>query len=232
MARVRSLLVLVMALALGAVLVATAQAEAPRGSRRGAGARAGRGSLLGLLRLEQVQKDLKLTGEQMTKVTKLSEELGAEMRKEFSSLREIDDREKRRAKMTGLTKEFDSKARGQLCDVLNKEQMTRLDQIRMQARPVVQNLADKDVAGQLKLTQEQKKELAKIGKDMRTKQSELYGTMRGASREQRTEASQKLRKIRSDADKEALELLTADQKQAFEKMQGKKIELQRRRGRR
>jgi len=232
MARVRSSLVLGMALVLGAVCVNTAEAEAPRGPRRGAGARIGRSSPLGLVRLKQVQKDLKLTEEQVAKVTELGEEFGAEMQKEFSSLREIDDRAKRRAKMSELTKQLDCKAREKLCDVLNKEQMARLDQIRLQARPVVQNLTDKDVAGQLKLTQEQRKKIAKIGKGMRAKQSELYGTMRGASREQRAETTKKLRQIRADANKQALELLTTEQKQAFEKMQGKKIELQMRRRRR
>ena len=55
--------------------------------------------------------------------------------------------------------------------------------------------------------------------------------MRDASDEQRSEAYQQLRKIRTDADAEALALLTADQQAAFEEMKGEKIELQSQRGR-
>jgi len=56
--------------------------------------------------------------------------------------------------------------------------------------------------------------------------------MRNASQEQRAEASGKLRKVRSDADKEALAVLTAEQSKAFQKMQGEKIDLEMQRGRR
>jgi len=233
MVRVRSLLVLMMALVLGVAFVSVAEAQARRGSGRGAGrGGAGRGSLLGLLGMGQVQKELKLSEEQVAKATKLSEEVRAEMREQFSSLREIEDRQKRRAKMTELAEQFDCKAREKLPGVLNKEQMTRLNQIHMQTRPAVQSLGDKGVADQLKLTEEQKKKLAQINKHMQAKQSELYSGMRGASREQRTEMFEKFRKIRGEADKQALGVLTAKQKEAFEKMKGKKIELQRGRGRR
>ena len=62
--------------------------------------------------------------------------------------------------------------------------------------------------------------------------SDLRGGMREATEEQRTEIYEKLRKIRSDADEKVLGMLTAEQKEAFEKMKGEKIELPTRRGRR
>jgi len=67
---------------------------------------------------------------------------------------------------------------------------------------------------------------------MEAKQSELRGGMRDATEEQRTEIFQKLRKIRSDVNEKALGVLTAEQKEAFEKMKGERIELPTRRGRR
>lgn len=215
---------------LGAASVAAAEGQAPRGGRRGPGMRGPRGRLMGLLAREQVQKELKLSEEQVAKVKKLGKELSAEMRKESSGLRNIEDREKRQHKRSELAAQFDCKTREKLGDVLNKEQLTRLDQIRLQTRPVADALADKDVASQLKLTEEQKRKLAEVKNDMQTKLYAMIASMRGASREQRGELPEKVRKLRSDADKQALELLTAEQKQAFTKMQGKKFELQTGRG--
>jgi Spy/CpxP family protein refolding chaperone len=232
MIRVRSALVPVMALVLAAAFVAAAQGQATEGARRGSGRGLSRGSLLGLIRLEQVQKELKLSEEQATKVNKVTEELTAQMREQYTALREIEDREKRRAKMTELADQFDGKVREQLRDVLAGEQMTRLYQIRTQVRAVVESLGNTYVAGKLKLTDQQKEKVARINKDMQAKRSELFGAMRDATQEQRAAATEKLRKIRSDADKEALAVLTAEQSKAFQQMQGEKIELEIQRGRR
>lgn len=201
MVRVRSMLVLLMALVLGFAFVAAAQAA--EGARRGPGRDGGRGSLLGLLRIEQVQKELKLSEENIAKVTQLGEKLRAEMREQYSALREIEDREQRRAKMAELRDQSDRKVREGLRDVLAREQMMRLYQIRMQVSAVVDSLANRYVAGRLELTDEQKEKLAQITKDVQAKRTELFAAMRDASQEQRTEAMQKLRKIRSDADEKA-----------------------------
>jgi len=56
--------------------------------------------------------------------------------------------------------------------------------------------------------------------------------MRDASEEQRRETHTKYRKIHTDADEKALGLLNAEQKGAFEKMKGEKVELPSRGGRR
>ncbi|MFH1921935.1 MAG: hypothetical protein ABIP48_18875 [Planctomycetota bacterium] len=226
MNRIRSWLVLATALVLGAVLVAAAQARAAEGAQRGFGRGSSRGSLLGLLRLEQVQKEMKLSEEQTAKVRKVVETLGAQMRDQYTALREIEDRDQRRAKTSEMRDEFDGKVREQLRDVLEREQMMRLYQIRMQVRAVVDSLASRYVAGRLELTEEQKEKLAEINKDLQTRQSELYGTMRDATDEQRSEAFQKLREIRNDAGEKALGVLTAEQKESFEKMKGEKVELQ------
>ena len=225
MNRVRSSLVLVMVLVLGFACAAQAQERrGPTGSGRGFS----RGSLLGLLRLEQVQKEMKLSEEQTAKV-KIVEKLGTEMREQYTALREIEDRQQRMEKTTALSDEFDGKVREQLRDVVPREQMMRLYQIRMQVRPVVDSLANRYVAGRLELTDQQKEKVAEIAKESQAKQSELYATMRDATDEQRSEVYQKLRQVRSDADEKALGVLTAEQKAAFEEMKGEKIELEMRR---
>lgn len=230
MNRVRSLLVLMMAMVLG--FACAAQAQEREGARRGSGRGFSRGSLLSLLRLEQIQKEMKLSEDQTVKVKEVVEKLGTEMREQYAALREIVDRQQRMEKTSALSDEFDGKVREQLRDVVPREQMMRLYQIRMQVRPVVDSLANRYVAGRLELTNQQKEKLAEIAKASQAKQSELYATMRDATDEQRSEAYQKLRQVRGNADEKALGVLTAEQKAAFEEMKGEKIELEMRRGRR
>jgi Spy/CpxP family protein refolding chaperone len=225
------LIVLAIALVLGVAYIAETQAQERERSGRGFGRGSSRSSLLGLLSLEQVQKEMKLSEEQMTTVQGIVEKLGAGMREQYTALREIEDRDQQRAKITELRDQSDQKVREQLGDVVEREQVMRLYQIRMQVRAVVDSLANTFVSRRLELTDDQKNKLEEINKAVGAKQSEVYATIRDASDEQRSEAFQKLRKIRSDADGEALALLTAEQKAAFEEMKGKKIELQTQRGR-
>jgi len=206
--RVRTVIVLVLV----GMLVASAQAqEAQRPRRRSRGGGRSRSSLLGLLRIEQVQKELKLKDEQIAKVKKIGEQFSAEMRKQYTELRKIEDQAKRRAKYTELAAQFDRKSREQLGKVLAREQMIRLYQIRLQTRAVLDSLVNsKFVVEKLKLTDEQKKKLAELAKTARAKRSELFGSMRDAS-----------------TDKEALAVLTEAQRKGFNDMKGKKIELRR-----
>ena len=160
------------------------------------------------------------------------EKIGTEIRGQFAALREIDDREKQQAKRTELSDQADQNVREQLGDVLARDQFTRLYQIRMQYRAVVDSLSNRYVGGRLEITEEQKTKLAQIGKDVQAKRTELFSALANASQEQRREAFGKLREIQTAADEEALGVLTAEQKDAFEKMKGEKFELQSRRGRR
>ena len=127
--------------------------------------------------------------------------------------------------------QYDQKAREGLRDVLTREQMKRLYQIRMQVGAVVDSLENRYVARRLELTDEQKEKLAKINKDMQARRSELFSGMRDSSGEQRRKASEKYRKLRTETDEQALGVLTAEQRKAFEDMKGKKIELPSRGGR-
>ncbi len=218
MIRVRSLLVVVLAFALGATFVDKAQAQAF-------------GGLIDLLRIEQVQKELKLSDEALAKVEKLREKIQGEIREQYSAARESEDREKPSAKYADLLDQYDQKAREGLSDVLTREQMKRLYQIHMQVQAVVYSLENRYVARRLELTDEQKEKLATINKDVKAKRTELMSGMPDASQEQRMEAFEKYRKLLGKTDEQALEVLTAEQRKAFEKMKGKKIELPSRGGR-
>ena len=218
MIRMRNVLVSVTVLMMGAAFVIAAEPAARR-SRRGS-----RGSLLGLLSIEQVQKELKVKEADVAKIKTISEKLRAEMRKQYTELRKIKDEAERRAKFAELRTQYDGKARKQLHDVLSREQMSRLYQIRAQTRAVADTLASKYVADKLKLTDKQKTEIAKISADSRTKRYAIYRTMRDADEKKRTEAREKIRELSAEADKQALALLTDEQSKLFEKMKGKKFE--------
>ena len=185
MIRARSLLKVTMALVLAAVLVAAAQAQ-QRG--RGPGMM-GRSSLVGLLGMGQVREELKLTEEQTTKVRAVAEKLMEGAREQYSALRDMEDRAKRSAKMSELSDELDGKLREQLRDVLQREQMRRLYQIRMQVRAVADSLANERIANRLELTEEQKKNVADVNKEMQAKQTELFSAMRSPDASLRREAA-------------------------------------------
>jgi hypothetical protein len=179
--------------------------------------------------MEQVQKELKLTEEQIGKVDQVSEKLRAEMREQYAGLRDIEDMQERRAKMTELSDQFDRKARGELREVLSREQIMRLYQIRLQIRGTVDALNNRWIAGRLELTDEQKEKAAALDKATQDKVTEAYAPLRDLSREERrekmTELREKITKLREEAEKKALGLLTAQQKEALEKMKGDKLEL-------
>jgi Spy/CpxP family protein refolding chaperone len=234
MSRVRCFLILAMVLVLGASLLSAAQAQvaataAERGPR-GAGMMGGRTSLVGLLSLGQVQKELKLSEEQVGKVKEVTQKLQEEMQEQSAALKEITDPEARRAKRTELSDQLDRKVREQLREVLSREQMMRLYQIRIQVGGPLSALNNPRIADRLKLTDEQKKKVAEIQKATQQKTTEARRGMQGLSQEERRQRTAQLREITNKADEEALGVLTAEQKEAFEKSKGEKFELQSRRG--
>jgi Spy/CpxP family protein refolding chaperone len=188
-----------------------------------------RGSFVEFLSLEQVQKELKLSEDQIAKVKEIGEKLRTEMREQSAGLRDIQDVQERRTKMTEASNQFDEKARGQFREVLSQEQMMRVYQIRLQVRGAVYALNNGWVADRLKLTDEQKKKAAELEKATESRVSEAYSPLSGLSQEERRERMAELRekisKMRDEAEQKALGLLTAEQKETFEKMKGEKLEL-------
>jgi len=245
MSRFRRLWVLATALFLGVALLAPAQAQRPGGRQKpnqegpGAGrprmrvggmmGRFGGGNLAGLLRLEQVRNDLKLTDDQTAQLKEVNEGLQAEMREQFAGLLEIEDREKRREKMAELVKQRNEKVHDKLTKVLSQEQMIRLYQIRLNIIGVLEGLSNEHVAGKLKLTAQQKEKLDGVRRKVQATRREMFQGMRGASREERREQREKMRdkfrKLQDDANEQALAVLTKDQKAEYEKLKGEKFEL-------
>ncbi len=123
------------------------------------------------------------------------------------------DREARAAKM-----------QNQLEEILLPDQYDRLRQISLQVLNV-NALTVEEIAKELKITEDQKKELeevqASIRENMRDQMRELFqggGGDRDAMRE-------KMTKMREENDKKVLDVLTSEQRSNFEKMKGEKFEM-------
>jgi len=202
--------------------VSAVQAQPAQRSRRGRGIRT---SLIGLVSMEQVQKELGLDADQVAKVKKVTDTLNAEMRKQYTALREIEDRAKRMARYTALRDQYDTKAREQLSPILGREKLIRLYQIRLQVRSPLESLAHTFIIGRLKITEAQQKKLKAIETDVQAQRTKLFSSMRDASQEARRAAYDKYRKMRADTDAKALAVLTDAQRKTLEELKGKKIEL-------
>jgi hypothetical protein len=184
-----------------------------------------------LVTVEQVRKELSLNEEQAAKLKEVSDRLRAEMREQFGRLAAISDRDQRLAKTADWAEEFGEKVRKQLREVLAREQLVRLYQIRLQLRGALEGLTTEFVAGRLKLGDQTNQKLHAIQEEVDGKVQALLRALADLSPEKRggkmREVFAQSRKLRADADEQALKLLTDEQREAFEKMQGKKFDLDR-----
>lgn len=159
-----------------------------------------------LLRQESVQKELKLSNDQLKKVEELSEKMRGKMQDVFAL--EEPERGKR---LQALNQENDKA----LAAILTPEQAKRLKQIVYQQQGTAA-LATQDVAKELGLSDEQRKRIADISAETGRKTRELVQP--GTPPDQATSAKMEaLRKAGSD---QILAVLTDAQKRAWTDLQG------------
>lgn len=166
-----------------------------------------------LSQLDEVAKDIKLTDEQKEKAVELNDTLnqdrGAlwqEAQGDPDSLRE------------GMTK-INSDITAKLNELLDEAQKTRLGQIYAQANGP-SALFDEAVAKELKLTDEQIAKLDQLRTDSRNAFQDV--DWQSLSEE---EAAKQIDEMIATQDKDYAAVLTDDQRAAFEKMQGEKLEI-------
>ena len=185
------------------VLVASvgslAQAQPPRGAHMGRGGM----TLMGLLAQESVQKELKLTEEQVKSV----KELAVKQREGFSGLRDL-PAEERMAKIQERIKEHE-KALG---DVIGAEQLGRLKQISLQVRGA-SAFSDPAVVTALSLSDEQKDKIKAIQEEARKARGEF-------DPEKREESRAKIEAARKAAAEKTLAVLTAEQTTKWKELIG------------
>lgn len=198
------------AIALLVINIAAQQPGQPgRGlGRQGGGIMRGGGNVAGmLLQRADVQKELGLTEDQKTKIRQAQEKRQAAMQE----LRNLPP-EERQQKIQELMRFND------LTDALNDTQKKRLKELEYQWQGAMA-LNQQETAQAVGLTQEQRTKIAGI-------QEQMGQTLREAMRDfqpggDMTEVRKKMEDLRNKTEKEIEAVLTAEQKQKWQAMQGK-----------
>ncbi len=257
MTRFPRLYVLMLATLAVAIACATAQAQPPRGGQgrpRGPGFGGGPGmmggGLIGLLRNPQVLDELKATDAQREQLRKLGEKIGQEMREAFPRREGDEDlsREERMKRfqeaMEKIRQQAEKRApeiEKQVAGILDDAQFKRLKQLQFQ-REGIDALLRAEVVQALALTEDQQKTIKGVIEQRNKKMEQLGEQMRGAfsggfrelSDEEREEFRKKMEKmgeqrqaIQNEAQKNAMGVLTAEQKAKLPGVMGDPFEFRR-----
>jgi hypothetical protein len=202
-----------MTLALVTLSMSFASAQ---GGRRG---QFGAGGGIQMLRIEEVQKELKMTPEQIGKLDAKQQEVRQALQEAFpggGNPQDLsaEDRQKRVAKQ----QELQTKA---VNEILDTTQQKRYRQLELQQQGLIA-LTRKDVASELKLTEEQVTKLRKIQSDMgeETRAARQGVNVQQLSDEERQKLTAKTDEIRKAAGEKAVAVLTDEQKKQWKEMQG------------
>ncbi|MCA9077192.1 MAG: hypothetical protein KDA93_19350 [Planctomycetaceae bacterium] len=195
---------------------------------RGGGPRGGRFGLLDLLRVEEVQKELQLTEDQLTAVESFSKDAN-EGRPEFpENFREMTEEEQAafRQKMEEWSSMQNESAKAVLSTLLEAGQYERLTQISIQQRGVAA-LKDAAIADQLGLSKEQRTKIsAAIDESQGLLRSEMQAAFQGGQAgSDRDAIRKKIEELRINSETKVLAELTSDQKTEFVTMQGEAFEM-------
>jgi Spy/CpxP family protein refolding chaperone len=226
MARIPRWLLVMVALVLTAGMLAAAQAQPPgpppgggpgAGGGRGFGMMGGgSGGMLRLLEDKAVQTELKLGEEQINQLK--------DIREDMRKMRESSERPNR---------ERFAEIEKQVKDVLEPEQLKRLEQIQLQLRLKMmawRSFAEDDLAGKLGITDDQKEKLKKISDDLGAKMREVFPRPEGGqpprmTDEQRTAGMAKMQELSKAAYEEAIKVLTPEQKEKLDALTGKEVKV-------
>ena len=178
-----------------------------------------------LLRNPKVQEELKLDEKQTAAIKKTFEDLTAKRREIYAPIPGITPQERSKiivAANKDLQK-YTALQNKKLLEGLKAEQSKRLDQIVVQTQGT-RALDDPKIAKELKITDEQKQKIAEARASIVQDRRKLYEQIRGGKFD-RAKYVEKLLEITKASDQKVLDVLSKEQQQQFEKMQGKKIEL-------
>ncbi|MEX2120976.1 MAG: Spy/CpxP family protein refolding chaperone [Pirellulales bacterium] len=236
MSRSRSAALAVAALLVTLTVVNLADAQERRGGRgRGGGFGGQFGGMMGspifLLANEKVQQELELLDDQKAEVQKTLDELrpprgqggpgqGGPGQGGFQQLSD-EERQKLRAEREERTKAATEKVNS----ILLPHQAERLKEISLQVRGTAA-LTDDEVAKALSITDEQKQKFDTIRQESFEQMRGLFpqpGQDQPADAD-RQAAFQKMAELRRAAEEKTLAVLTDEQRQQFDSMQGEKFE--------
>lgn len=164
---------------------------------------------LDILSRPNVQKDLKLTEEQVKKVTEATEKYRAEWLELQKAARQNPGQEETAKKQVKLLDDSEMAA----ARILDKAQTTRFKQIQRQTLGP-RAFANPDIAAELRLTKEQLQQIQDIQQESQREISKL--TRKGMTKQQRDEVS----RLGKERNERILKLLTAEQVAKWKEMTG------------
>jgi Spy/CpxP family protein refolding chaperone len=178
---------------------------------------------------KSVQKELKLTDDQVKKIDAAIKEINDKHQDDRAKIRELDQSE-RFEKMQELNKTISEEQTKELKGILDEKQMKRLKQIQLQQRgPMAFN--DEAVQKDLKITDDQKDKIKTINEDAMAEMREAgqNAFQPDATDEEKKAAFKKLREKMTEINKETMKkvegVLTDEQKKAWKEMVGEKFEV-------
>lgn len=169
---------------------------------------------------ESVQKELKLTDEELVKAKEIIHEVRRKHRAEMEALRDAAP-DSRGKKMLALFQANGAEVLSRLEGLLKPEQIQRLKQIKVQ-RAGFAAFTDKEIEKALKLSDDQKTRIKALEEEL-TEQGKR--ALEGDTRSNFEEALRKLAAARRDALKKAVELLSAGQKKTWKDLTGEPFEV-------
>jgi hypothetical protein len=188
-------------------------AQTPAPSLRG-------GNKAELLQNDSVQRELKLTAEQMEKLKALAKDFETRHKDEIARL----TRDKKDvAAFLKLRQAAMEHFSTELPKVLTEEQLKRLDQIEMQLHGV-QGLMRVDVQSDLKLTDTQRKAILEVLENLK-KDAQTTMDSAKASSDKKEEVGRRITQLHKLATEKAFNLLTEEQKKAWTGLVGEPFEL-------
>jgi acyl-CoA reductase-like NAD-dependent aldehyde dehydrogenase len=201
--------------AAAALLIASIATASAQGRRGGGFMRGG----LQLLNIKEVQDELKMAPEQVSKIADKQQEVRQAMQEARQSAGNFQDMSPEdRAKFFAKMQEIQNKA---VSDILDTKQMKRFHQLELQQQGPMA-ITRPDVAAELKLTDDQKKQ---IGEVQQKAQADQRAMMQGVdfqnmSQEERAQFGAKMQAAQKATGEKLLALLTDDQKKTWKDMQG------------
>jgi Spy/CpxP family protein refolding chaperone len=219
----------VSAVALCLAGMASAQ-DRGQGRGQGRGGQPGRGGFgggmmgggAGLLANEGVQKELKLTDEQKTKVKDFTDAQREKMREAFGGGQPDPD------KIAELRKSSAEASEKFVKDTLTADQQKRFKQVEHQASLQMQGpaaLTSDATAKALSLTDDQKEKIKGLADEFRKDRQDLMQDLRGGG-DAAQEARKKMTSLTKEYVAKATDVLTSDQKKQWKDMTGEPFELQ------
>jgi hypothetical protein len=177
------------------------------------------GSAEDLLQHPDVQKELKLSSQQVQNINQIRRAVHEKHREEMDKLRDLDAEERLR-KQALLAKTVSQETMSALSRVLRPEQSRRLEQIHVQHQGL-RAFSDPKVDKALRLTDNQKQSIRKIGEEAAQEARLLF---RVAAQSGFQETLKKIEKVRRKALEKCVALLSDEQRRAWQELIGDPFE--------